>query len=156
MLSPITSSPSYILCLNPVLWPIWRGRVTKAMLGLGTYSDSSAGSEPPVPAVPHAVGQRLLWLCGATLKPESWQSNALACFCCMTNTAEWWRKDVGTAAAGLSASKRHCSKWHICFSCQTVRCALEVRDVGCDNSIYFEVLIFFYFFVFVVLILLFK
>lgn len=83
-----------------------------------------------VPGAQHALP--------CALRPES---RAVTCFCCMTSPAECWTKDVGTTTAGLSANRRWL--WHICFSCQSVRRALEVRDDGCGNSIYFKVCVFF-------------
>lgn len=108
---------------------------------------------PPLPSFPRAMNRRPLLVVRG---PPSMRfplmllnqspgkvgpSNAVTCSCCMTSPAECWRKDLGTATAGLSANRRWL--WHICFSCQSVRRALEVRDKGRGNSTHFKVCGFF-------------
>lgn len=115
---------------------------------------SAARSEPPPPCpglgayCGHSMSSGLA-VCAFS---GSWNrdpaSETVTCFCCMTRAAECWRKNSGTAAAaaGLSANRRWL--WHVCFPCQSVRRALEVRDDGCGNSIHFKVCVFFSFFLF--------
>lgn len=134
------------------------GEPPKPCWGLGTYRDGRVCSDPPLPArlppcreseatlvVRGPPSTRSLMLLNRS-PGKVGPSNAVPCFCCTTSPAERWRKDVGTVTAGLAASRRQL--WHICFSCQSVRRALEVRDDGCGNSIHFKVCVFFSLFLF--------